>query len=529
MKETRFNTDARDALKSGVDKLAEAVKVTLGPKGRHVIIEKAYGGPHATKDGVTVAKEMTLKDPVENMGAQMVKEVASNTADEAGDGTTTATVLTQAFVTEGLKNVAAGANPIDLKKGMDKAVIEVIKNLKEISKPIKSNEQIKQIGTISANNDEHIGGLIADAMKEVGNNGVITVEESKGLETHIEITEGMQLDRGYISPYFTTTEDMKALLDNPYILITSDKISKIEPLLPVIDQVGDNALLIIADDVEGEALNALTVNKLRGSLKVCIIKAPGFGERRKDLLEDIAVLTGGCVIDSNKGMNLEGITTEDLGQCSKITITKDSTTIVDGGGDLEQIKTRAAHINTQMKDASTDFLRETFQSRYGKLTGGVATLHVGATTEVEMREIKDRVDDALAATRAAIEEGVLPGGGSALIRARESIQDLHAINDDVRTGYNIVYNGVTTPMKQIVINGGGSGDVVISKMSDTVIPIGYNAKTEVWENLIDAGVIDPTKVVITALKNAVSVASMIITTECTITGLPEDPAQAPIL
>lgn len=536
MKKISFNTDAREALRKGVDTLADAVKVTLGPLGRNVILDTPYGGPHITKDGVTVAKYIKLDDPIENMGSQMIKEVASNAADIAGDGTTTATVLAQALIHEGFKALNEGVNPVELKKGMDAYRRVIIANLKEVSKPVESNTQIEQIASISANNDSEIGILIANAMEKVGNSGVITVEEATGLTTHIELTEGMKLDRGYISPYFTTTEDMKAILDDPYILICNEKISEMEPLLPLLEKIANTQkpLLIIADDVDGAALNALTVNKLRGSLKVCIIKAPGFGERRGDLLEDLAILTGGAVIDPNKGMSLETIELESLGQCKKVEVTKDSTTVVDGKGSLPSIKARAEMIKALMNEAPTDFLKETFSSRYSKLTGGVATLYVGAPTEVEMKEKKDRIDDALSATKAAIEEGILLGGGIALIKARPGVYSMpEKLNQNQLAGCDIVHNAVTRPFLQIIENAGNDAESQLAWFENGNLNkkpnYGYNTKTEKWEDLFASGIIDPTKVVITALTNAVSAASMLLTTECAISIKDETLNQPPVL
>jgi chaperonin GroEL len=534
MKKISFNTDAREALRRGVDTLADAVKVTLGPLGRNVILDTPYNGPHITKDGVTVAKYIKLDDPIENMGTQMIKEVASNAANIAGDGTTTATVLAQALIHEGLTLLEEGINPVDLKKGMDAYSEVIITNLKKASKPIESNMQIEQIASISANNDSEIGILIANAMEKVGNAGVITVEEAKGLTTYIEVTEGMTLDRGYISPYFTTTEDMKALLDDPYILIYNEKIVEMEPLLPLLEKIANTQkpLLIIADDVEGAALNALTVNKLRGSLKVCIIKAPGFGERRGDLLEDLAILTGGTVIDTHKGMSLEGADLDCLGQCKKVEVTRETTTLVDGKGSLPAIKARAEMLKTQMNEAPTEFLKETFSSRYSKLTGGVATLYVGAPTEVEMKEKRDRIDDALSATKAAIEEGILIGSGYALIQARPGVYNMsQSLSQSQLAGCNIVHNAVTRPFLQIIENAGGNAEAELSwgEINQVNPDYGYNTITETWEDLFTSGIIDPTKVVITALTNAVSAASMLLTTECAISIKEEAPNQPPIL
>ena len=534
MKKIKFNTDARNALRKGVDTLADAVKVTLGPLGRNVILDTPYNGPHITKDGVTVAKYIKLDDPIQNMGAQMIKEVASNAADIAGDGTTTATVLAQALIHEGFAALKEGINPVDLKKGMDRYSSSIIANLKKASKPVESNTQVEQIASISANNDPEIGALIADAMEKVGNSGVITVEESTNLSTYIELSEGMTLDRGYISPYFTTTEDMKAFLEDPYVLIYNEKIVEMEPLLPLLEQIADTQkpLLIIADDVEGAALNALTVNKLRGSLKVCIIKAPGFGERRGDLLEDIAILTGGTVIDTRKGMSLEGTDLDCLGQCKKVEVTRDSTTIVDGKGAIQAIKARSEMLKVQMNEAPTDFLKETFSSRYSKLTGGVATLYVGAPTEVEMKEKKDRIDDALSATKAAIKEGILIGSGYALIQARPGVYSMtKELTQSQLAGCNIVHNAVTRPFMQIIENAGGNSESELSwgELNQKNPDYGYNTKTEKWEDLFESGIIDPTKVVITALSNAVSAASMLLTTECAISIKDKTLNQPPIL
>lgn len=525
-KQILFDSVARDKLKNGVDALANAVKVTLGPKGRNVVIDKKFGSPNITKDGVTVAKEIELKDPVENMGAQMVKEVASKTADIAGDGTTTATVLAQAIVAGGLKNVAAGANPMDLKRGIDKAVIAVKENLAKQSEKVGDDfAKIGQVASISANNDEVIGTLIADAMKKVGRNGVITVEEAKGTETEVKTVEGMQFDRGYLSPYFVTnTEKMEADLDSPYILICDKKISSMKELLPVLEQTAQTGkpLLIISEEVEGEALATLVVNKIRGSLKVAAVKAPGFGDRRKAMLQDIAILTGGAVISEEQGRKLEDTTLEMLGTAEKITIDKENTVIVNGAGKSEDIKGRIKQIQAEMDNSTSDYDKEKLQERLAKLSGGVAVLYIGAASEVEMKEKKDRVDDALAATRAAVEEGIVAGGGVAFVRAIESIANLEGANADENTGINIIRRALEEPLRQIVANAGGEGSVVIQRVKDGKKDFGYNARTDVFENLIAAGVIDPTKVSRVALENAASVASMLLTTECLIVDIPED-------
>lgn len=529
-KDIKFDTDARDALKRGVDKIANAVKVTLGPKGRNVIIEKKFGAPHVTKDGVTVAKEIELKDPVENMGAQMLKEVASKTADDAGDGTTTATILAQSIVTSGLKNVAAGANPMDLKRGIDKAVIEVVKKLKELSKEVGSdNEKIKQIATISANNDDTIGALIAQAMKKVKTEGVITVEEAKGTETTVDVVEGMQFDRGYLSPYFVTNaEKMLVEMENPYILIYDKKVSNMKDLLPILEPAAQsgNPLLIIAEDVDGEALATLVVNKIRGSLKIAAVKAPGFGDRRKEMLEDIAILTGGTVISEERGFKLENTTLEMLGTAEKIAIDKDNTTLVNGAGEKKSINARISQIKAQIETTTSDYDKEKLQERLAKLAGGVAVLYVGASTEVEMKEKKDRVDDALAATKAAIEEGTVPGGGVALVRAEEAIRDLKGLNEDENTGIAIVKRALEEPLRQIIINAGGEGAVVVQKIKEGKDDFGYNARLEEYTNMYKAGVIDPTKVTRVALENAASIASLLLTTECVISDEPEEEGAA---
>jgi len=525
-KQIYFDVEARDKLKRGVDALANAVKVTLGPKGRNVVIGKKFGAPQITKDGVTVAKEIELKDPIENMGAQMVKEVASKTADVAGDGTTTATVLAQAIIQAGLKNVAAGANPMDLKRGIDKAVTELVKNLKKISKEVGSdNSKIKQIATISANNDETIGALIAEAMKVVGNDGVITVEEAKGTETDVKIVEGMQFDRGYLSPYFVTNADkMITEMENPLILISEKKISSMKELMPILEPVvqAGKGLLIIAEDVDGEALGTLVVNRLRGSLKVAAVKAPGFGDRRKAMLEDIAILTGGQVISEERGMTLENVTMDMLGTAEKIEIDKDNTTIINGKGDKKAISSRVGQIRAQIEATTSDYDREKLQERLAKLAGGVAVLYVGAATEVEMKEKKDRVDDALAATRAAVQEGIVPGGGVALIRAIENLDKLKGENEDEMTGIGIVRRAAEEPLRQIIANAGEEGAVIVQKVKEGKDDFGYNARTDKFENLYKAGVIDPTKVTRIAIENAASIASMLLTTECVIADEPEE-------
>ena len=530
-KDIIFNIESRDALKRGVDALANAVKVTLGPQGRNVVIGKSFGGPQITKDGVTVAKEIDLEDVVENMGAQMVKEVASNTNDLAGDGTTTATVLAQAIISSGLKNVAAGANPMDVKRGIDKAVKLLITNIKSQSKTVgNSYDKIEQVGSISANNDPVIGALIAEAMKKVKTEGVITVEEAKGTETHVEVVEGMQFDRGYLSPYFITdSEKMNASMENPYILIYDKKISAMKDLLPVLEQTAKTGrpLVIIAEDVDGEALSTLVVNKIRGSLKVCAVKAPGFGDRRKEMLEDIAILTDATVISEERGFKLESTTLEMLGSSEKVTIDKDNTTIVNGAGKSNVIQDRASQIKAQIETTNSDYDKEKLQERLAKLAGGVAVLYVGAPTEVEMKEKKDRVDDALAATRAAVEEGIVPGGGVAIVRACEKLTDLKGENDDEQTGINIITRAAEEPLRQIVENAGLEGSVIVSKVKEGKADFGFNAKTEVFENLYKAGVIDPAKVVRVALENAASVAGMLLTTECVISEIKEDTPPMP--
>lgn len=529
-KQVKYNVEAREALKKGVDTLANAVKVTLGPKGRNVIIEKKFGSPVITKDGVTVAKEIELKDALENMGAQMVKEVASKTADQAGDGTTTATVLAQAIVAPGIKSVAAGANPMDLKRGIDKAVATVVANLKSQSQTVgQDNNKIKQVASISANNDEVIGALIAQAMEKVGNDGVITVEEAKGTETEVKTVEGMQFDRGYLSPYFVTNSDkMEAELENPYILIYDKKISNMKELLPILEkqvQTG-KPLIIIAEDLDGEALATLVVNKIRGSLKVAAVKAPGFGDRRKAMLEDIAILTGGTVISEERGFKLENAELSYLGQAEKVVVDKDNTTIINGAGNAEDIKSRVAQIRSQIETTTSDYDREKLQERLAKLSGGVAVLYVGATTEVEMKEKKDRVDDALHATRAAVEEGIVAGGGVAFIRATEALKGLKGANEDETIGIEIIRRAIEEPLRQICFNAGIEGAVIVQKVKEGTADFGYNARTDVFENLIGAGVIDPTKVSRVALENAASIASMLLTTECVLADEPEENAGA---
>ena len=525
-KDIRFKSDARGGLKAGVDALANAVKVTLGPKGRNVVIDRKFGAPSVTKDGVTVAKEIELQDPIENMGAQMVKEVASKTADVAGDGTTTATVLAQALISEGMRNVASGANPMDLKRGMDKASAAIVDELKKMSKEVgNDNSKIEQVATISANNDHTIGSLIAEAMKTVGNEGVITVEEAKGMDTTVTTVEGMQFDRGYLSPYFVTNpEKMEVELDNPYILIHDKKISNMKDLLPVLEQTAQSGrpLLIIAEDVDGEALATLVVNKIRGSLKISAVKAPGFGDRRKAMLQDIATLTGGQVISEETGLKLENASAEDLGTAEKVTIDKDNTTIVNGAGDKDNIQARIGQIKAQIETTTSDYDKEKLQERLAKLAGGVAVLYVGAATEVEMKEKKDRVDDALHATRAAVEEGIVPGGGTAYIRAASVISEMEGDNNDETTGMKIVLRAIEEPLRQIVSNAGGEGAVVANAVRDGKKDFGYNARTEVYENLYKAGVIDPTKVTRVALENAISISGMMLTTECVISDIEEE-------
>ena len=519
-KDIYFDLEAREKLKKGVDALSNAVKVTLGPKGRNVIIEKSFGAPQITKDGVTVAKEVELKDPVENMGAQMVKEVASKTNDIAGDGTTTATVLAQAIITTGMKNVTAGANPMDLKRGIDKAVEKVKESLKAQTQEVgENNEKVKQVAAISANNDMHIGGLIAEAMAKVKKEGVITVEEAKGMETYVDVVEGMQFDRGYISPYFiTNAEKMEAVYENPFILIHDKKISVMKDLLPILEKTLQTGrpLIMIAEDVEGEALATLFVNRLRGSLKVAAVKAPGFGDRRKEMLEDIAVLTGGIVVSEEKGYRLEDTTLDMLGKADKVTINKDNTTIVSGHGNKANIDARVAQIRKQIETTTSDYDREKLQERLAKLAGGVAVIYVGAASEVEMKEKKDRFEDALNATRAAIEEGIIPGGGVGFIRAIEALADLKGDNEDENTGIAIIKRALEEPLRQIVENSGLEGSVVVNRVKEGNGAFGYNARTEVFENLLEAGVIDPTKVARVALENAASIAGMLLTTECVL-------------
>jgi len=525
-KEIKFEIDARDKLKSGVDQLANAVKVTLGPKGRNVVIEKKFGAPQMTKDGVTVAKEIELPDAYENLGAQMVKEVASKTGDDAGDGTTTATVLAQSIINVGLKNVAAGANPMDLKRGIDKAVKRVVKNLAEQAQTIGDDyKKIESVAKVSANNDETIGALIAEAMQKVHKEGVITIEESKGTETYVDVVEGMQFDRGYISPYFVTdTEKMEADLENPYILIHDKKISTMKDLLPILEATAQNGrpLMIISEDVDGEALATLVVNRLRGSLKVCAVKAPGFGDRRKEMLEDIAVLTGGTVITEEKGMKLEQTTIEMLGEAEKVTVDKENTTIVNGSGDSKAIESRVSQIKKQIETTTSDYDKEKLQERLAKLAGGVAVIYVGASSEVEMKEKKDRVDDALSATRAAVEEGIVPGGGVAYLRAHDSLKDLTGDNDDEQTGIDIVIRAIEEPLRQIVENAGKEGAVIAQKVREGKDDFGYNARTGEFEQLYETGVIDPAKVARIALENAASIAGMFLTTEAVIVDEKED-------
>jgi len=525
-KEILFNLDARDQLKKGVDELANAVKVTLGPKGRNVIIEKKFGAPHITKDGVTVAKEVELEDPFQNLGAQLVKEVASKTGDDAGDGTTTATVLAQSIVSVGMKNVAAGANPMDLKRGIDKAVSKVVKSIAAQAKVVGENyDQIEQVASISANNDAVIGKLIADAMRKVSKDGVITIEEAKGTDTHIEVVEGMQFDRGYISPYFiTNTEKMEVEMEKPYILIHDKKISNLKELLPILEPAVQSGrpLLIIAEDVDSDALTTLVVNRLRAQLKICAVKAPGFGDRRKEMLEDIAILTGGVVISEEKGIQLEQATLEMLGTAEKVTVNKDNTVIVNGAGTKEAIANRVSQIKAQIAATTSDYDREKLQERLAKLAGGVAVLYVGAASEVEMKEKKDRVDDALCATRAAIEEGIVPGGGVTYIRAIESLNSIKAANDDEQTGIDIIKRAIEEPLRQIVYNAGKEGAVIVQKVLEGQDDFGYNAQNDKYENFFKAGVVDPAKVCRVALENAASIAGMFLTTECVITEKKED-------
>ncbi|RAJ99768.1 chaperonin GroEL [Larkinella arboricola] len=520
-----FDTEARDKIKKGVDTLADAVKVTLGPKGRNVILDKKFGSPAITKDGVTVAKEIELKDAMENMGAQLVKEVASKTADSAGDGTTTATVLAQAIYSIGVKNVAAGANPMDLKRGIDKAVTVVVENLRQQSRAIETSKEIAQVATISANSDEEIGNMIADAMEKVGKEGVITVEEARGTETEVKTVEGMQFDRGYLSPYFVTnTEKMEAELERPFILISEKKVSSMKELLPVLEQVAQTGrpLLIIAEDVDGEALATLVVNKIRGALKVAAVKAPGFGDRRKAMLEDIAILTGGQVISEERGFKLENTSIEFLGQAEKIIIDKDNTTVVNGVGQKEDIMGRVNQIKSQIENTTSDYDREKLQERLAKLSGGVAILYIGAATEVEMKEKKDRVDDALHATRAAVEEGIVAGGGVALIRAIQSLESVNTINEDEKTGVQIIRTALESPLRTIVANAGGEGSVIVNKVKEGEADFGYNAREDKFENMIGVGIIDPTKVTRLALENAASIAGLLLTTECVVADEPEE-------
>ena len=525
-KEIVFNMEAREQLKKGVDELANAVKVTLGPKGRNVIIEKKFGAPHITKDGVTVAKEVELADPFMNTGAQLVKSVASKTGDDAGDGTTTATVLAQSIVNVGIKNVTAGANPMDLKRGIDKAVAKVVENIKEQAEAVGSDyDKIEQVATISANNDPEIGKLIADAMRRVSKDGVITIEEAKGTETSIGVVEGMQFDRGYLSPYFVTdTEKMECVMDNPYILIYDKKISNLKEFLPILEpaiQTG-RPLLVIAEDVDSEALTTLVVNRLRAQLKICAVKAPGFGDRRKEMLEDIAILTGGIVISEEKGLSLEQATLEMLGRCDKVTVSKDNTTIVNGAGNKDAIADRVAQIKAQIAATKSDYDREKLQERLAKLAGGVAVLYVGAASEVEMKEKKDRVDDALCATRAAIEEGIVPGGGVTYIRAIDALEGFKGDNADETTGIEIIKRAIEEPLRQIVANAGKEGAVVVQKVREGEGDFGYNARTDVYEHMKAAGVVDPAKVTRVALENAASIAGMFLTTECVIVEKKED-------
>ena len=532
-KEIKFNTEVRASMKEGADALADAVKVTLGPKGRNVVIAKKFGAPQITKDGVTVAKEVELEDQFKNMGAQMVKEVASKTNEQAGDGTTTATVLAQAIINVGLKNVTAGANPMDLKRGIDKAVAVVVENLKAQSQAVGEDySKIEQVGTVSANNDAHIGKLIADAMAKVKKDGVITVEEAKGTETEVKVVEGMQFDRGYISPYFMTNGDkMEAVLDDAYILLTDKKIANMEDLMPVLEPVAreGRSLLIIAEDVEGQALTTLVVNRLRGTLKVAAVKAPGFGDRRKEMLQDIATLTGAVVISEERGFTLQNANVQMLGRAEKVTITKENTTIVGGSGLQADIKDRADQIRAQIETTKSDYDREKLQERLGKLAGGVAVIYVGATTEVEMKEKKDRVDDALNATRAAVEEGYLPGGGVAYIRAAEALKGLKGENEDETTGIRIIERAIEEPLRQIAENAGVEASVIINKIREGKGDFGYNARTDEYVNLYEAGVIDPTKVARVALENAASVAGMFLTTECGIVDIPEPAPAAPAM
>ena len=531
-KDIKFDVDARDLLKRGVDQLANAVKVTLGPKGRNVVIEKKFGAPQITKDGVTVAKEIELKDRFENTGAQLVKSVASKTGDDAGDGTTTATILTQAIVTEGLRNVTAGANPMDLKRGIDKAVKTVVGYIQDNAEQVGDNyDKIEQVATVSANNDPEIGKLLADAMRKVSKDGVITIEESKSCETYIGVVEGMQFDRGYLSGYFVTdTDKMECVMDNPYILIYDKKISNIKDLLPVLQPAAESGrpILIIAEDVDSEALTTLVVNRLRAGLKICAVKAPGFGDRRKAMLEDIATLTGGIVISEEKGIKLEQATIEMLGSCEKVVVSKDNTTIVDGSGDKELIAARVTQIKNEIQNTTSSYDKEKLQERLAKLSGGVAVLYVGANSEVEMKEKKDRVDDALCATRAAIEEGVVAGGGTTYIRALNTLRNLNGDNQDEQTGIRIIERAIEEPLRQIVINAGGEGAVVVQKVREGEGDYGYNARTDQYEDLRKAGIVDPAKVARVALENAASIAGMFLTTECLIVDNPEPMPEAPM-
>ena len=531
-KEIKFNMDARDLLKKGVDQLADAVKVTLGPKGRNVIIEKKFGAPQITKDGVTVAKEVELEDHFENTGAQLVKSVASKTGDDAGDGTTTATILAQSIVNVGLKNVTAGANPMDLKRGIDKAVDAVVNYIKNVAEKVDDNyDKIEQVATVSANNDPEIGNLIADAMRKVSKDGVITIEESKSRDTYINVVEGMQFDRGYLSGYFMTDADkMECVMDNPYILLYDKKISNIKDFLPILQPAAESGrpLLVIAEDVDSEALTTLVVNRLRGGLKICAVKAPGFGDRRKAMLEDIAVLTGGIVISEEKGLKLEQATLDMLGTCDKVTVTKDNTTIVNGAGEKQQIADRVAQIKNEIANTTSSYDKEKLQERLAKMSGGVAVLYVGANSEVEMKEKKDRVDDALCATRAAIEEGVVAGGGTTYIRALSALKDVKGCNADEQTGINIVVRAIEEPLRQIVTNAGGEGAVVVQKVREGEGDFGYNARTDTFEDMRKAGVIDPAKVARVALENAASIAGLFLTTECLIVDKPEEKPAMPM-
>ena len=531
-KDIKFDTDARDLLKKGVDQLANAVKVTLGPKGRNVVLEKKFGAPQITKDGVTVAKEIELEDKFENTGAQLVKSVASKTGDDAGDGTTTATILTQAIVNEGLKNVTAGANPMDLKRGIDKAVAAVVDYIKSHAELVDHNyDKIEQVATVSANNDPEIGKLLADAMRKVSKDGVITIEESKSRDTNIGVVEGMQFDRGYLSGYFVTdAEKMECVMDNPYILIYDKKISNLKDFLPILQPAAESGrpLLVIAEDVDSEALTTLVVNRLRGGLKICAVKAPGFGDRRKAMLEDIAVLTGGVVISEDKGLKLEQATLEMMGSADKVTVSKDNTTIVNGAGQKENIADRVAQIKNEIENTKSSYDKEKLQERLAKLAGGVAVLYVGANSEVEMKEKKDRVDDALCATRAAIEEGVVAGGGTTYIRALEALKDLKGENQDEQTGINIVERAIEEPLRQIVANAGGEGSVVVNKVHEGEGDFGYNARKDIYEDLRKAGIIDPAKVARVALENAASIAGLFLTTECLIVDKPEEKPAMPV-